>query len=254
MTMVDNTPILLIAAAIITVISLAIGAVIGFILAGMRNSPEDSSKNRKDLTDVAKFVRHSRTGQMGVEIDGKIHVTPKEINAVQRKALVQVYEDLQRWLGLEGRPVNTAAATAPQTASPQVAPPQQAKPPAGPVKPAAIVTPARPSTISAPPPAVKPPSMDLRDILSSAMSPGLPAKEEAAQPTTLAGQVDAIIQERLPQSVLWNRNIHVKDSPDGGILVLVVGQRYQGVGDVTDTQVRDFIQACVNEWEQRYGK
>lgn len=249
--MADNTTLLLIAAAVIGLISVVVGVVIGFILAGLRNSPADSGSGRKDQTEVARLLRNARSGQLGVEVNGTYYGSATALNAAQRKSLVQIHDELQLWLAVEDLPGRIAAA------APPVAPTERVTPPGEKIPPTPSVVLARPASVIPPPPKpaanIRPPSMEMGDILSRVFT-SEPAHDAPDAPTTIAGQVDAIIQERLPQTILRDRSIKLKDSPDGGIIVLVDGQKYQGVGDVTDPQVREFIQGCVTEWEKRYGK
>jgi hypothetical protein len=251
----------MIAAALISLISLVIGAVIGLILAGLRNPPAAGASDRKHQNELARLVRNSRSGQLGVEINGKLYSTSRQLNTAQRTALAQVHDELQLWLGVEDLPgrVSSFPAKEPIAPTARVAPLG-----AGAVVPAPLpATSARPDAApvipqkplrSEPASNVRPPSLEIGEILARAINPVEPVRDAPDAPTTLAGQVDAIIQERLPQSALSDRSIKLKDGPDGGIVVLVDGQKYRGVGEVTDAQVRTFIQACVAEWEKKYGK
>lgn len=262
--MTDNTPVLLLAAGLIGLISLVIGAVIGLILPGLRNPPAVGGASRsKDQVEIARMVRNLRSGELGVEINGKIFATSTDLTPAQRENLIQIHDELQLWLGVDDLPGRTASAPAqsPQAPTPRLAPAGGERPASPPVSSRSVSTlaPSTPLPAQKPPrpePAsnVRPPSLEIGDILSRAMNPTDPAREAQDAPTTLAGQVDAIIQERLLLSPLKDRSIKLKDSPDGGIVVLVDGQRYHGVGEVAETQVREFIQACVAEWEKKYGK
>lgn len=97
---------------------------------------------------------------------------------------------------------------------------------------------------------VKPPGMI--DILARAIG-GDPKK---ARPPTLsvAAQVDEILQERLANSRLRDRNIRLVELPDRGMVVMVGEAEYDGVSEVPDEAVREILKDCVSEWEKRnYG-
>jgi hypothetical protein len=68
----------------------------------------------------------------------------------------------------------------------------------------------------------------------------------------LADQIELILQARLSRSNEFEgRSIHVRPSVKGGVRIDVDGQFYDAVSDVPDADVRQFIQAAIQEWESR---
>lgn len=89
-----------------------------------------------------------------------------------------------------------------------------------------------------------------------------PAPTEAAKPTTpaavpeagsgIAAQIETYLQAKLLGTpFLIQRNIHVRSGAGGGVLIEVDGLSYEAVGDVTDPEVRQFLQETIQEWESR---
>lgn len=114
---------------------------------------------------------------------------------------------------------------------------------------------------SAPPPApmAVPPSPAFsvpKPIPASAPAPAtpLPAKKEEkpSAPLSMVGQIDEILQARLAAGPLSDRAIKLMESPDGGVIVLVGLQKFNGVGEVTDPQIQAEIRAAIAEWEKKY--
>jgi hypothetical protein len=76
-------------------------------------------------------------------------------------------------------------------------------------------------------------------------------KKSVPPPKSIAAQVDEIVQERLPGSPFYNRAIKLMELPGKGLVVLVDGLQYEGVGEVADPVVQTFLRECVAEWERR---
>ncbi len=77
-------------------------------------------------------------------------------------------------------------------------------------------------------------------------------KEEPAAPLSIADQIEELLQYRLTLTpALSQRSIHIRPSPDGGVRIEVDGVFYEGVSNVVDANIREFIQATIREWEAR---
>jgi hypothetical protein len=74
----------------------------------------------------------------------------------------------------------------------------------------------------------------------------------ASAPTTMVGQIDAILQSRLTGTPLAGRGIRLVESAQGGAMVVVGLKRYAGVGDVPDLEIQAAIRAAIAEWEKKY--
>ncbi len=69
---------------------------------------------------------------------------------------------------------------------------------------------------------------------------------------TIADQIEALLQARLVNLPSYSRRtIHVRPSVSGGVKIEVDGQYYDGVGDVTDPDVRELLMDVVREWESQ---
>ncbi len=78
-----------------------------------------------------------------------------------------------------------------------------------------------------------------------------PEPIEARPVLSIAEQIEALLQERLVDHPDFSqRAIHVSPSLHGGVKIEVDGKSYEGVGDVEDEAVRNFLIDIVREWEQ----
>ncbi len=161
-----------------------------------------------------------------LELDGQ-HVDTAELEPQQRRRLIDLMVIMRPWI--EGGPV----ARPPQ---PAAEPAQAAAPGAPPAR-----TPVPPAPAAAPAPATGP---------LGAPTPA-PAEPTSA-PTTMVGQIDAILQTKLAGTPLAARGIRLVESVHGGAMVIVGMQRYAGVGDVPDPEVQAVIRAAIAEWENKY--
>lgn len=84
-----------------------------------------------------------------------------------------------------------------------------------------------------------------------AAAPAAPSKEEAS-PTSMVGQIDAILQRMLTGTPLMSLGVRLIESPQGNVTVMVGANKYAGVGDVPDPQVQAAIRAAIAEWEKKF--
>ena len=242
----------LIPIALIGLIALVVGVVVGFLLAGISNqSTSEDTKKKKSLIELARLWRDRTSGKVMVEMNGKIFSAPDKINSDQQAALAKALDELQLWLGaddLVARALIAPVSSPLPEPSPHI-PPEP--PPATPAAAKIISVTAASQVISHPPDSeVKPPSMQIGDIFTQVFSPEKP-KTSIKPAKSIAAQVDEIIQEKLPGSPYRNRIISVTDLPGRGLLVRVDDLSYEGIGDVADAEIRQFLRECVSEWEHR---
>jgi hypothetical protein len=64
-------------------------------------------------------------------------------------------------------------------------------------------------------------------------------------------QIDEILQERLAGTPLAVRGIRLQEAPDGGVIVLVGLQRFEGIDAVPDSEIKAAIRQAVAEWEKQ---
>jgi hypothetical protein len=71
----------------------------------------------------------------------------------------------------------------------------------------------------------------------------------------LAEAIEAYLQHKLRHTPEYAaRSIHVHPSPDGGVAIEVDGTFYDAVGDVAEADVRGFLSAAIQEWQERNSR
>ncbi len=89
----------------------------------------------------------------------------------------------------------------------------------------------------------------LRQVTRTAM--GQTAVPEVRR-DEISDAVEQYLQLKLSNTPQFQeRSIHVRPSGDGGVRIEVDGHFYDGVGDVIDADVRDFLLVVLREWEAR---
>ncbi len=161
-----------------------------------------------------------------LDIDGE-HVDTATMDPQQRRRLIDLMVLMRPWI--ESGPVQKAEPPAPK---PQPMPAASSHRPTVPPfegQPAISSVPARVGT-----------------------GPLLPPPEPTVAPTTMVGQIDAILQRMLIGTPMATRGIRLVESVQGGAMVIVGLNRYAGVGEVPDPEVQAVIRAAIAEWENRY--
>ena len=166
-------------------------------------------------------------GVIALDLDGT-RVNTSAMTVDQRKRLIEMLNVIRPWL--EGKP-------APVPAPAPVMPPQP--------KPATPITTAQPGSVT-------PPSTSMSDK----STPATKAKDKdapAAPPALgIVGQIDSILQARLLGTPLEGRGISLGNSPEGGVLVYVGVNKYPGVDEVPDPEIKAAIRGAITEWENKY--
>jgi hypothetical protein len=199
-----------------------------------------------DAIEVFRIYRDLADGALIVEIHGRRYRSLGEITDAQvgRRFLgnVKALAHFAR-LGDVEIPdewgVEAPSAPQPESRSAPPAEPSQPLPPPPP--------PPAPST-----PASRPAESTslLGGLFGRGAKPGEPEEEIDTRP--MAEQIEELLQYRLTSSPdLRHRSIHVRSAADGGVRIEVDGRYYDGVGDVEDEDVREFIQSIIREWEAR---
>lgn len=256
---------------LIGLISLVMGLLIGALLMNlfMSKEPSQPSRNRR-LVEVLRVWQDKRSKRLNVEINGRMFKSADELSDKWRSGLNRLLGELYIWSDLAepGVPdLEARIAVSPPTPQPSAS----ERPPASPTYPAKQEMPPTPTMTSQPPgvPTPKPtripedqfletlllkeelapPSMRPLDALARVIRPGKPEEDE--EPKSIVGQIDAILQEKLPTSPLRSRAIRLAELAEGGMAVIVDSDRYEGVNDIPDPDVRALLQECVAEWERR---
>ena len=153
--------------------------------------------------------------QLRLDLDGR-NANVNTLAPEQRKRLIDLMVAMRPW-------IDASAPKSPQPAAPQALP---AAPMAAPVS-QAVPKPIAPA-------------------------PVLTRKDEPAAPTTMVGQIDAILQTQLANSPLANRGIRLVEAPGGTVIVMDGLKKYGGVGEVPEPQVQAVIRSAIAEWEKKY--
>jgi hypothetical protein len=173
----------------------------------------------------------NESGYLTLDLDG-MRMDTSALTADQRKRLIEMLTLIRPWL--EGKPV---AAPAPVTQAPL---PPQPKP----------VTPS--PSISTPRPAPQPVAQPR--VTPAAPKSAASAKAEETQPKAIGivGQIDTVLQARLIGTPLEGRGIYLSNSPEGGVVVNVGLQKFNGIDEVPDPEVKAALRAAITEWENKY--
>ncbi len=164
-----------------------------------------------------------------LDMDGR-RIDTSQMSPDQRRRLIDLMVLMRPWI--DASPV---ARPEPAVANPTRQPATQQPYAAAPAPQAA-------PRVSSPAPAVPP-------VPGNAASASEPP---ASTPTTMVGQIDAILQTRLAGTSLAGRGIRLVESSNGGAMVIVGLNRYPGVGDVPEPEVQAAIRAAIAEWEKKY--
>ncbi len=184
--------------------------------------------------DALLKLKLDGTGQACLDMDGQ-HIDTSQISPQQRKRLIDLMVMMRPWI--ESGPI---ASSKPQAVS---APAPEPPPSAG------TAAAAQRATV---PPFDTQPLTRTTGPLNLGASPLAAADQPASAPTTMVGQIDAILQTRLIGTPLASRGIRLVESVQGGAMVVVGLNRYAGVGDVPDPEVQAAIRAAIAEWEKKY--
>ncbi len=184
------------------------------------------------VDDLGLMRIKNENGFLTLDLDGT-RVDTSALSGDQRKRLIEMLTLIRPWL--EGKP-----APAPMTIPPSPAQPK-------PVAPTPTSsTPKTLSQVTGQKPAVNNPI--------AAPKTSTIAKEDrpSAPATSIVGQIDSILQERLDGTPLQERGVFLAQSPDGGVMVYVGLTKYMAIDDVPDADIKAAIRAAITEWENKY--
>ena len=216
--------------------------------------PNKAGSAGLDLTEMARLMRDNQTQDLVVEMDGDSYKSVHELTPVLQRRLSFTSNVLVNWLAAPAPTPATEGDAAGDTQDGiepglSLAEPSSAEP-----MPAEAVTP-EPKPEYVPPFSVdpelevKPVSTALPDVVGSLINPSPPPP--MPQFKSIAMQINDILQVQLAGTTLESRGISVNDAPDHGVMVTLDGEKYPGLKDVPDEEVRKAIRAAVLEWETR---
>lgn len=226
--------------------------------------PAAQAQVNDDAVEVFRVMRDLADGGLVVEINGMRYRYLSEITDAQvGRRFITNARELARFAMLIKGEAPPARAPAPPAQMPPAPLHQPVMPPASPQP--SRPAPAQPSGgLSDMPPLTmrdrlrqadtgkaEPPKMRPLDILR-----GGDDDEEDKVPITglvnLADEIETILQHRLSQTGRFaGRSIHVRPGDLGGVLIVIDNNVYDGVGEVPDPEIKQFIQEAIREWESR---
>ncbi len=168
-------------------------------------------------------------GYLTLDLDG-VRADTSSLTAEQRKRLIEMLTLIRPWL--EGRPAPAPVAVTPPPTPPAQTPRTQPVP--------AASAPVRSAPRPTPQPAAAKPAATEKD------------EKSTPPPTGIVGQIDAILQVRLAGTPLEGRGVYLSNSPEGGVVVNVGLQKFNGIDEVTDPEIKAALRAAITEWENKY--
>lgn len=158
-------------------------------------------------------VSRDPAGDLHLSLDGQ-RIEAAVLSSAQRERVIAVLTQIRPWL--------ESPAPAPRPAQP--APAQPAPAPA--VRPTQSPRPASPLVVD--------------------------DDEPVAAPQSIVAQIDAILQTQLAGTPLVEKGIRLQESLEGGVIVWVGIEKYQGLDEVPDEQIKAAIRAAISAWEKKY--
>jgi len=240
----DITTLLLIA-----IISVGIGIGFGSVFTNAMNARHKTSAPENDepvgLKEIARVYQDERANAVVLQINGKKYRKPDELGAGVRAELEKLLADLLVWI----RPFGVSQTVEPEGNAVSAAGVPPAKPPlkesrlAGAPEKAAGSLPAEENLKQS----YNPLDVFMRALRTDTFKATTPQ-------TSIAAQIDEILQEKLEGLPDEKRAIRLMELPGKGMVVMVGLDHYDGVETVPDPEVRTLIKECVAEWEKRMDR
>ena len=188
-----------------------------------------------DAIEVMRIWRDVNDGGLIIQMGNQLYRSASEI---QSPDLLRRFTTVVRELGTL---ISGVVAPAPRGTI-------QPLPPASPATPQPYAT-SRPPTNFSFASSEAPKSGGMINRLMGRPTAPPPASNE---PAGIAASVEEYLQNRLPASPEFaQRGIHVRPSLDHGIKIELDGRFYDGIDEVPDDSVRDFMFTVMREWEAR---
>ncbi len=256
--------------AMIGFIGLVVGALVGFLVAGIRTASRTARpKRNRDLVEVMRIWHDRRSKELSMEIGGKFYKKAIDLNEKSRRGFIALLNELQSWLGLPDidQRLGDVASRSPVIAGS----PQPKTTPLGPDVETQTAPPAiaatfpvkqlddkeienQPPVVSQEIPIIIPTKGEATETRTRKFILGKPkesSKEKPKELKSIAVQVDEILQEKLTNTPSITHVIRLLELPGKGVAVMVNNTQYDGVGEVPDPEDRQIIQESVAEWERR---
>ena len=164
----------------------------------------------------------NENGAMTLDLDG-VRANPIALFPEQRKRLIEMLNVMRPWL--ENKPIPAPMPTPLTAPSPLTQP-----------MPVSVST---PSPTPQPAPSKPAPAQKKDEKLPTA-------------PTSMVGQINAILQTRIVNTKLAEQGVTMIESPSGGVYVYVGLNKFEGIDAVPDEDVKAAVRAAISEWERKY--
>ena len=186
--------------------------------------PDASPAIPADETPILN-VSKDESGQLHLKMDGQ-RMNPAALTAEDRKRIIAVLTQMRPWLET---PASAQPAAQPKPASP----PQEARARVASSPPESTAVPA-----TEPRPTTPPPVDDEKDSVT--------------EPQSIVAQIDSILQAQIAGTPLLEKGIRLQESPEGGVIVWVGINKYEGVNEVPDEQIQAAIRSAIATWESKF--
>lgn len=234
--MTDATLTFIIVAGIVFFLAgLLFGFLIKSAIGGKAGSSQPEAAEGQEILRLAT----SGKGELLVQMGGQSFQAYQNLTSGQQDRLLRITELLRKWQGLSAPPAAAAEAApagdqAAGAALPASAPADtQPRPAFNPAQTASI----QKRGLSGP-----------VELLSRALQTDVRKPETS---TSIAAQVDEILQKKLESLNMKDRAIRLMELPGKGMVVLIGLNQYNDVSAVPDPEIQQLIRACVKEWEQK---
>lgn len=200
----------------------------------------DEELRERGIREVVRLLRDENSGKLLLEKNRVIYRSVDDLSPEEHRAFSIVVGDLRDWLGLSPSPQEESTTERPT----QSIQPRDVGTRTTPLQ--SRLKAAAQGSVDEP---IKAPSMNPVEVFTRAIASDVP--KTSFESKSITAQIDEILQERLAGTPLDQRGIRLLDSPDGGVVVFIGIENYDGVDAVPDEEVRRAIRAAVTEWEKR---
>lgn len=200
-------------------------------IAGLKAKIANTPTTPYVMDDPGLMRVRDENGRLTLELDGE-QMIPNALTTEQRKRLVEMLNAMRPWL--EGKPA--------------ISPPPPVRSAAP--KPVTLASvPEKPVSTSTESPSVQ---LAQASVSKGKSSSKKKEDEPEAPPTSIVGQINLILQEQIINTPLASRGLSLMESASGGVNVFVGMNRYEGVDDVPDEEIKAAIRVAIAEWEKKY--
>jgi len=209
--------------------------------------PPASPSLPPDETSILN-LGEDETGNLRLKLDGQ-QTDTSDLDAGQRKRLIEIITLMRPWLEVK-KPASPPQAVSPSRSTFDAR--DERRPARGPN--GDVPTPSQPQPASSPQatPASPPATRGERKT-----APPIPNEEDkdeepAPEPQSIVAQIDSVLQARLVGTPLAGKGVRLQESLEGGVLVWVGLEKYEGIEAVPDEQVKVALKGAVAEWENKF--